>query len=608
MRQVSVQHKIVRNVGVALMSFALCVAVEAAEPKGWSSSDRALWYDLSQGSRLLPETWFKALEAAGSETSFSEADHLLSFGFLARQGAAYPIGFVRDRQPDEDFGFSKLRWYAGQANGKTRKAEAWIGLNCSACHTAQISFKGENRVIDGGPASSDFQGFVESLNAALAETQSNDAKWQRFAAKVLQGKDNIENRQKLKTALDQMVTWQQRTARMNKTGLRYGPSRLDAFGHIYNKVVMFANGDGVSGNPSDAPVSYPFLWYINRHNKVQWNGVAENSKLGDFLRYGAMGRNTGEVIGVFGDVDLHPLPSAASKFSGFSSSVRAKNLNWLERLAELLVAPTWPQQWKPLDGARVDRGRAVFVGLKCNDCHLSVKQVPMGKPVERMMRFVDTLPENLTDTAMACNAYLASAPSGVLQGIPLNYLSGNQLEDKSPVVSMLTVSVKGVMVNQKKVLASETLNAFLGIEKPPKIDENEVLEVGKSRKQRDQELCLEEAAKRKQGTEILAYKARPLEGIWATAPYLHNGSVPTLYDLLLPPEKRPRRFLLGSREFDPDHVGFSQAVGPDNWFTFNVADENARSIIGNSNAGHDYGVSGMTEEQRLDLLEYLKSL
>ena len=115
MRQVSVQHKIVRNVGVALMSFALCVAVEAAEPKGWSSSDRALWYDLSQGSRLLPETWFKALEAAGSETSFSEADHLLSFGFLARQGAAYPIGFVRDRQPDEDFGFSKLRWYAGQA-------------------------------------------------------------------------------------------------------------------------------------------------------------------------------------------------------------------------------------------------------------------------------------------------------------------------------------------------------------------------------------------------------------------------------------------------------------------------------------------------------------
>ena len=54
----------------------------------------------------------------------------------------------------------------------------------------------------------------------------------------------------------------------------------------------------------------------------------------------------------------------------------------------------------------------------------------------------------------------------------------------------------------------------------------------------------------------LAYKGRPLTGIWATAPYLHNGSVPTLYDLLLPPDSRPRSFKLGTREFDPDKVGF----------------------------------------------------
>src|SRR5690606_24698234 len=64
---------------------------------------------------------------------------------------------------------------------------------------------------------------------------------------------------------------------------------------------------------------------------------------------------------------------------------------------------------------------------------------------------------------------------------------------------------------------------------------------------------------------LLSYKARSLNGIWATAPYLHNGSVPSLYDLLLPkkrpgdPEEgeyRPDEFMVGSREFDPVKVGF----------------------------------------------------
>jgi hypothetical protein len=54
----------------------------------------------------------------------------------------------------------------------------------------------------------------------------------------------------------------------------------------------------------------------------------------------------------------------------------------------------------------------------------------------------------------------------------------------------------------------------------------------------------------------LAYRARPLNGIWAMAPYLHNGSVPSLYDLLLPPDQRPKTFYVGSWEFDPEIVGY----------------------------------------------------
>ncbi len=100
------------------------------------------------------------------------------------------------------------------------------------------------------------------------------------------------------------------------------------------------------------------------------------------------------------------------------------------------------------------------------------------------------------------------------------------------------------------------------------------------------------------------YKARPLNGIWATAPYLHNGSVPNLYQLLLPAEDRDATFTVGSRQFDPKHVGYrTDAPGV---FTFRARDENGETIPGNSNAGHEYGE--LSEQERWELVEYLKTL
>jgi hypothetical protein len=94
------------------------------------------------------------------------------------------------------------------------------------------------------------------------------------------------------------------------------------------------------------------------------------------------------------------------------------------------------------------------------------------------------------------------------------------------------------------------------------------------------------------------YLARPLAGIWATAPYLHNGSVPTLYHLLHP-ELRPAQFGVGGREYDPVNVGYA---GGD-W-------EFDTSKPGNSNIGHAGDRFGTTlpEDQKVALLEYLKTL
>ena len=98
----------------------------------------------------------------------------------------------------------------------------------------------------------------------------------------------------------------------------------------------------------------------------------------------------------------------------------------------------------------------------------------------------------------------------------------------------------------------------------------------------------------------MVYKARPLDGIWATAPYLHNGSVANLNELLLPAKDRMASFHVGSIKFDPINVGFqtTKSTGSTLFDT---------TKLGNSNAGHDgYGV--FNEQQRQQLVEYMKSL
>ena len=105
--------------------------------------------------------------------------------------------------------------------------------------------------------------------------------------------------------------------------------------------------------------------------------------------------------------------------------------------------------------------------------------------------------------------------------------------------------------------------------------------------------------------ETNKYGTRALHGSWATAPYLHNGSVPTLYDLLQPSAKRPASFPIGSREYDVVKLGLT-IEGVDGWM-FNVAKDGA-PIAGNSNAGHEGAAFGteLSEEERMALLEFLK--
>ncbi|MEM9557959.1 MAG: hypothetical protein AAGC60_27115 [Acidobacteriota bacterium] len=99
------------------------------------------------------------------------------------------------------------------------------------------------------------------------------------------------------------------------------------------------------------------------------------------------------------------------------------------------------------------------------------------------------------------------------------------------------------------------------------------------------------------------YANLPIDGIWARGPYLHNGSVPTLWDLLQPPENRPTSFHTGYDVIDPQKVGFVTAGAEAELAGF-LYDT---SVPGNSNLGHRYGTD-LTDEEKWDLIEYLKTL
>jgi hypothetical protein len=357
-------------------------------------------------------------------------------------------------------------------------------------------------------------------------------------------------------------------------------------------------------------VSYPFLWGTPKHDFIEWNLVAKNTKESAF-DIGALARNTAEVVGVFADV----VPRAKPPFlKGFVSSANTDNLIDHEHLLSSLRPPKWPDAvfGSPSNAEKtgVARGAKLFE-THCKDCHKVLSRTDLQQEVKVNASKINRPhgPNNKfgplgTDPWMACNAIQFKGPTGILRG--LKDADGKELGDEALLVNMLTATIEQVLLNKKGDLAGKAIGGFFGYHPLPQPapaaswqDTLKSVVAPISEKERRKNECrsLPDGDQAK-----LIYKGRPLNGIWATAPYLHNGSVPTLYDLLLPPTDRPPKFNVGTREFDPERVGYLTDPRPDNPFVFDTA------LEGNSNAGHDYGNSILTPDDRKALVEYMKTL
>lgn len=510
--------------------------------QGWSDTTRQAFWFTTQGSEIVPYSYFLALEQAASTQPFASAANFERYRYLPVATTSVnpdglPIGFMKHVDPNTGVG--------------------WLGINCAACHTSQINYQGTGLLIDGAGTLGDFNQWLGDLAGALNATLQDNAKFGRFAAAILGPNYSQAQAQALSTDLTSKALAIAERVTRNAPPSPPGFGRLDAFGIIFNEVMNTSLGTTNNLKPPNAPVSYPFLWTTGQLDLVQWNGFGVNAGA-----IGPLTRNIGEVIGVFGSLQITP-----ASYTGYSSTIEVGNLGLLESWVNNLLSPQWPGTVLPaIDVVKAANGQLLY-NQYCASCHTVIDRTNVNQSIAVTMTPVTQVQ---TDPTAAVNAATRTGLTGILQGYKEFIYLGDVFGATASAAAILTNGVIGVLINNPFGDLEAAIEEYMNIQDAKKFNPE-------------------------------SYKARPLNGIWATAPYLHNGSVPSLAQLLLPPAQRAKQFYVGSREFDPVNVGFitTQTASAYLYDT---------TVPGNSNSGHDYGTGALSPAQRSDLVEYLKTL
>ena len=573
--------------------------------QGWDSAMREKFYFTGQGSRMMPYDWFVKLEQTNKKKRFASPDNLARYGWLKTTPSelnpdGLPVGFAKDPVKVPETGY-------------------WVGLTCAACHTNDIQMSDTTIRIDGAPTLANFGHFFTDLNKAIQATQLDPKKFERFAAAVL-GKDMKPDRvNALREAFALFANQIAGRSWMRTPPLPAGSGRVDALGQIINAMSVFDLKVPENLRAVTAPVSYPFLWYTPELDWVQWNPVATSP----------ISRNTGEVLGVFGHANFiipqsevknweveamdkgeystennitpdklcQKIPDPPASYPGhdnttnedsgsFGSTVQFNNLYLLERWVADLKHPRWNEDlFGKIDMELAKQGKALF-DRDCLACH-NMPPFRMTDPKDNICgkRFIKIshVPYNEvgTDKLYTENLISRFVNTGSLESTPVFKNQTIVPAAEFFLGGVGAVTIKGM--SDLRLTLQEQL-AYNDYRFYP-------LEPGEQPK-----LYQPKLDDHKLPTYL---KAGPLLGIWATGPFLHNGSVPNVYELLSPPEERSKVFWVGNQELDPEKLGFVSTKTRGS-FRFNTRKP------GNTNTGHIYPKNGYPKEERMAVIEYLK--
>jgi mono/diheme cytochrome c family protein len=598
---------------------------------GLSGADRQNFYHLAEGSEIYPYAWMKALHTANDQPFLQNVER---FGLIPDPGNSegLPIGLT-------------------VANRRGVPLGEMVGVNCAACHVADLKYENTTFRVDGGQNLFDLGGFYGELFEDTRATVTSPDKlfaflvrwWQQSHGeaparpasaaklsikKLLRGErdkplpsdptrqllsrykslDDLRNAGPLEKEIADQITslvekhrtapteaGKMQTAAENTYAslarkitakhpgttelfdkAKSAAERVSSITHtlrdvdeyialLYSYVELLKSLAGLEGTgtlaggygrvdafggarnllfpasaqPATAPVAYPYLW-----------GFADTA----FFHYAAntnsiLERNIGQALGLGATFD--------KTFGTFATSVDIKNTNALEELAYKIQPPDWPTAFGAIDADKAAKGKALYQ-QNCAACH---EQFASSPP-----------PDNMGKGSWVLNTY------------PLDQIGTDPNEAKNFPVP---VTFNGKQVPLPQAIAMLVPQIAKAYYKDFNIPEAEQTAWNHGRVPAEW-----------RGPQV--YSARPMAGVWATPPYLHNGSVLTLYDLLLPASQRPAKFFIGSRKYDPMHLGYVNEKDDQRVFEFDTT----RS--GNSNSGHEYGTQ-LTEEEKMQLLEFMKS-
>lgn len=623
--------------------------------QGWSQEDRYWFHHATQGTSTLPipYAWFVAVAEPkilpGKEKLFINDGYMQKLGFIPSPpsggGAAGPAGgrekaygykaaiggvpvdakveSPRGLNPaGMPVGFAITRAYPDPTTGKMLPDQ--VGLTCAACHTGHLEYNGVSLRIDGANAASSLGDLTNTLGAALLLTDVLPWRFNSFADRVLGPSATKEQRKalkaELKATIKALAAEAKSTAKIDKRdGVPEGFNRLDALNRIGNEVfyINLLPAKSATFDPLDnyaaltAPVKYPHLWNTPWFTWAQYDASIGQPAV----------RNVGEAIGVLARVNMTTYDQPHRLWV---SSVPVGNLarmeqqiegpNPLERESDGRVrgfkglsGPKWPQDvLGKIDFARAAAGRKVYA-LRCQGCHMP----PLDDPNQAIYS-------------------------------PALWTTANEHGESYLKVNIIPLSVVGTDPGQAEILSSRKIKAPLGLGLQPGVtDPNTGVTCFTTPTPAAAQMSFGQALASAvqfvvdkfhadEGTPIKsveadadkgnrpncvqsppAYKARPLNGIWATPPYLHNGSVPSLHALLGAPGDRPSSFCLGNRAYDPKTVGLDISTCPRGAFKLDT------KVKGSANTGHEFrdapdgtkGVVGpaLSAEERAAVIEFLKT-
>ena len=534
--------------------------------QGWSREEVDLYNHTTEGTNLAPLDFFLSLPDPDKPTDRFLPRLTSKYGFIAAtkskaNPSGLPIGIAVDERP-KSFG-----------------DRPYIGMTCSACHTRQMAYRaldgnGNEKIynlsIHGGPALVDIPRFKSDLYTTFLKLSEDESLFKQFATNLLgrepSNEDSASIKQELAEILGPVATMrgiiQSAGVQVNESG----PGNLNALTQgYYNNLglVGWLVKKGLvqpdsAATPRPLPEfegadNYPPVWFAWADNWAQW-----------FVEIHHPGpRNW---IQAMSSSEVRPPKMIESlKQASVFATIHFDNISEIQSAIEKLRTPKWPEQiFGSLDTTKMAYGRQLYVS-HCASCHEHQPLPPNDFGIVFHER-------NAYDVGTDPTAYAQFVKDGAVRAALLKDVS-------EKIIQMRNRQLTGAL--GEPAAKNHLAMASRGRPNDFRIAQSKNLQISGTRWQ-------ESGA---------AYWAPPLQGIFATSPYFHNGSVRTLYDVLKPATERETTFRSGSNEFLPAELGLKS--GGD--YIFNTKE------VGKGNQGHEFG-SDLSEEEKLSLIEYLKSL